>query len=115
MTDATDAAWVEVATVKEMTRHKKKYVTVEGQPVALFFVNERAYALHDTCMHKERQLSKGTVLHGRVICPGHQWAFDLETGWVELEERCQPTYETKIDNDVIYVNPVRRVLIESDD
>ncbi|MGH3451395.1 MAG: Rieske (2Fe-2S) protein, partial [Haloechinothrix sp.] len=68
------AEWVEAATLKELTRHKKKLVTVGGEQVALFLVDGRVYALHDICIHKERSLSKGTLLRGRVICPGHQWA-----------------------------------------
>ena len=105
--------WVQVATIKDLARHKKKLVSVAGQPVALFYVNQKVYALHDTCIHQERSLSKGAVLRGRVICPGHQWAFDLETGWVAAEERCQPTYDVRVEDDNVYVSTERRVLVEA--
>jgi nitrite reductase (NADH) small subunit len=109
------AEWVEVATLKDLSRRKKKLVSVNGQPIALFYVNDRVYALQDTCIHQERSLSKGAVLRGRVVCPGHQWSFDLETGWVEDQEECQPTYDVRVEDDTVYVNPTRRVLVDSPD
>lgn len=100
--------WVAVAGIKELQRRKKTQVQVAGEPVALFLVKERVFALHDTCIHEQRSLSKGAILGRRVVCPGHQWQFDLETGWVEEEERCQPTYEVKVESDTVYVWPERR-------
>lgn len=107
--------WVEAATIKELTRHKKKLASIRGEQIALFFVDGRVYALHDVCIHKQRSLSKGTLLRRRVICPGHQWAFDVETGWVEEHERCQPTYAVRVEDGTVYVNPLRRVLTEAPD
>ena len=34
---------------------------------------DRYIAFADTCIHQERSLFKGTLLNGKVICPGHQW------------------------------------------
>lgn len=108
--------WVEVATIKELVRHKKKYVEAAGEQIALFYTGEHVYALYDVCMHKQRSLAKGVVMGGQVICPGHQWMFDVETGWVEEEGRCQPTYEVRVDDEgVVFVNPVRRLLRADDD
>lgn len=101
--------WVEVASLKELERRKKKLVTVDEQDIALFLVGDSVYALRDICIHKERRLHKGTILKGRVVCPGHQWAFDLPTGWVDDQGRCQPTYSTKVEGDTVYVDPEPRV------
>lgn len=106
------AEWVAAAALKDLQRRKKTLVQVEGQPVALFLVGDRVFALYDTCIHEQRSLSKGAILRGRVVCPGHQWQFDLETGWVEDQERCAKTYEVKVEGDTVYVNPEPRVLIQ---
>lgn len=111
--EGTGAEWVEVARLQELRRRKRQRVLVGGVPIALFYVDGRVYALHDICIHKERNLHKGSVLGGRVICPGHQWAFDLESGWVEDQQRCQPTYATRVEGDVVYVHPRARVLSEA--
>ena len=54
-------------------------------------------------------------MRGRVICPGHQWAFDLETGWVEDQEQCQPTYAVRVEGEAVFVNATQRVLAEAPD
>ncbi|RCW45839.1 nitrite reductase (NADH) small subunit [Halopolyspora algeriensis] len=105
--------WVHVAHLEELTRGRKKVVTVGSEEIALFLVGDRVYALHNVCLHKQRSLAKGTVFNGRVVCPGHQWAFDLETGWEEEKEECQPTYEVKVEGDSVHVIPQRRVLTEA--
>lgn len=108
----SESEWVKVADMKELTRRRKKMVPVAGEDIALFYDGNSVYALHDVCIHKQRSLSKGTLLGDRVICPGHQWAYDLETGWEAEMERCQPTYPVKIEGDEVHVIPKRRVLVQ---
>ena len=52
--------------------------------------------MDDICIHEERSLSKGAVLFGKVICPGHQWKFDPRTGEPEDQDGCQPTYAVQV-------------------
>ncbi len=58
------------------------YVVVEGKPLAV--VRDRDGAVHvidDTCPHAGASLSAGRVdADGCVICPWHDWAFDIEDG-----------------------------------
>ncbi|MBH0121917.1 Rieske (2Fe-2S) protein [Rhodococcus sp. NPDC003382] len=108
-TDATSApTWVAVATVKELTRRRKLRVEVDGVAIALFHANDRFYAFADLCVHQDRSLAKGTLLHGRVICPGHQWRFDLETGYEEDQDLCQPTYPVSVVDDIVHIDPTPR-------
>lgn len=100
--------WVAALSVGDLQRRRKTVVQVGGDPVALFWVRDRVFALHDTCMHEERSLAKGAILGRQVVCPGHQWAFDLATGYVEDQPRCQPTYDTRIEGDTVYVWSRRR-------
>ena len=91
--------WHAVATLKDLTARKKKAVDVAGTPVALFYVNGQVYALNDICIHEQRQLSKGAILFGKVVCPGHQWKFDPATGEAEGQDRCQPTFPVQVAED----------------
>jgi nitrite reductase/ring-hydroxylating ferredoxin subunit len=97
--------WTFAVPLRDLTRRKKMLVAVGDQQVALFYINDQVYALRDICIHKERQLSKGTVLHGHVICPGHQWSFDPATGYVDEQDRCQPTYDVRVEDGAVYVDP----------
>lgn len=47
---------------------------------AVFRVDGRIHVTADRCTHGTALLSRGTVADGRLICPLHQGAFDLETG-----------------------------------
>ncbi len=101
------STWVHVAELKELQRRKKKGVTVEGHPIGLFLVDGEVYAVDDICVHKERNLSKGTLLGGQVICPGHQWRFDPSTGRPEDQEGCQATYKVQVtDEGHVLVDPL---------
>lgn len=103
--------WVKVAAVAELARRKRKLVEIGGEKIALFLVDGEVCALHDVCVHKQRSLSKGTVLHGRIICPGHQWAFDPTTGQADDQDECQPIYAVRVDGDDVYVDPRRRAVV----
>ncbi|MFW0783618.1 Rieske 2Fe-2S domain-containing protein [Gordonia sp. CPCC 206044] len=96
--------WVAAATTRELKRRRKLRVEVADTAIALFSAGEKVYAFADLCVHQDRSLAKGTLLHGRVICPGHQWQFDLETGYEPDQDLCQPTYPVRVDDDVIYVD-----------
>lgn len=103
------AEWIEVTDLKELRRRKKLLVTAGEEQVALFFVDDEVFALRDVCIHKARSLSKGLIFQGQVICPGHQWAFDLATGWNDEWGRCQPSYPVKVKEGKVYVLPEQRV------
>lgn len=89
--------WHEVARVRDLQSRKRAAVTIDDTTIALFWIKGAVYALADTCVHEQRQLSKGAVLFGKVVCPGHQWKFDPATGEAEGQDRCQPVYPVRVD------------------
>jgi nitrite reductase (NADH) small subunit len=93
------AEWHEVAKVRDLELRKKTAVTVGDLTIALFWIKGKVYALADTCIHEQRQLSKGAILFGKVVCPGHQWKFDPETGEAEGKDRCAPVYPVRVTPD----------------
>jgi nitrite reductase (NADH) small subunit len=93
------AQWHEVATLADLKVRKKKAVVIDGTPVALFYINNTVYALNDICIHEQRSLSKGAILFGKVICPGHQWKFDPASGEPDDQEGCQPTYSVEVNDE----------------
>jgi anthranilate 1,2-dioxygenase ferredoxin subunit len=92
------ARWHEVASIAELKVRKKKVVDISGIPVALFYINDKIYALNDICIHEQRNLSKGSILFGKIVCPGHQWTFDPATGEPFDHEGLQPTYAVRTDS-----------------
>lgn len=96
--------WVEVGPVDRVRRAKR--VVVDGDdPVLVVAHGDEFFALANICIHRERELARGMVLRDRLVCPGHQWAFDLRTGWESVKSQCQPTYPVRVDDGVVYVDP----------
>jgi nitrite reductase/ring-hydroxylating ferredoxin subunit len=103
---ADAASWVHVAEMKDLARRKRAQVSVGGCPIALFLVEGEVFAMDDVCTHQERSLSKGTLLNGQVICPGHQWKFDPRTGEAEDQDGRQATYAVQVtEGGSILVDP----------
>lgn len=96
--------WVEVTTITELQRARKLAVQAEGRQVGLFWHDARIYAFDNICIHKQRELTGGVILNGRLVCPGHQWAYDLETGWCKERERSQPMFPVRLDEDRVLVD-----------
>lgn len=101
--------WLDVGDVGEVTKRKRFVVTPADTPPIVVIVHEgRLYAMDNICIHKQRELVKGVVLGDRVVCPGHQWAFQLGTGWEAKMERCQPTYDVRVSGDRVEVDLASR-------
>lgn len=67
-----------------------------------FTVNERVLCVANSegairvldgiCPHEGGPLAEGMIEHGRVVCPWHSYAFDLDTGEAEGE----PTLKAEV-------------------
>jgi nitrite reductase (NADH) small subunit len=89
--------WLDIGSHDEVLRRKKFAVeTGDGASIVVVAHDGSVYAMDNVCIHKERELVKGVVLRDRLVCPGHQWAFELGSGWEAVKERCQPTYAVRV-------------------
>jgi nitrite reductase (NADH) small subunit len=96
--------WVEAGTRQEFERVRKKVVESEGRQVVVFWHEGQPYAFDNICIHKGRELVGGVVLNGRVVCPGHQWAYELGSGYCRERDRCQPVFAAKEEAGTVYVD-----------
>lgn len=76
--------------------------------IVVFWNDGEVRALNDTCIHRKRELSTGTIFNGRIVCPGHQWSFDLTTGFCRERERFQPVYPVAIEDGNVVVDYMPR-------
>jgi nitrite reductase (NADH) small subunit len=96
--------WIDAGDVAAVTKAKKVVLDVDGHEVLVLAHDGALYGFANRCIHKDRELAKGVVLNGKLVCPGHQWAFELGTGWESVKERCQPTYEVRVVDDRVQVD-----------
>ena len=100
-----------MAPIDDLVKRKKLVVGSDDQQVLVVAHDGEFYAFENLCIHRARELSRGVILNGRLVCPGHQWAFALETGWESIKQECQPTYAVRVENDMVQVDlSSRRVL-----
>jgi nitrite reductase/ring-hydroxylating ferredoxin subunit len=71
---------VSVATLVSLPQGKPKLVRHEKRRLACVRVGSRVHVLEDACPHEGHPLSMGLVRDGRLVCPWHNWTFELETG-----------------------------------
>lgn len=106
MTDAeTTDTWVLVGTRATLQRARVLVVPGPYGDVCVFWNDGDPVALADRCIHRDRQLSRGMVFQGRIVCPGHQWGFDLQTGFCAERDRTQPNFAVRVDGEDVFVDP----------
>ena len=103
--------WLDVGELADVTRRKKVVVESGEQQILVLAHDDELYAFDNICIHRQRELARGVVLNGRLICPGHQWAFDLASGWESIKEECQPTYCVRVDNGTVQVDVASRRVV----
>jgi 3-phenylpropionate/trans-cinnamate dioxygenase ferredoxin component len=98
-----------VATLDEIPDGGMKQVVVRGEPVGLYRVGDRVYAVHDICTHEQAYLTEGEFDPDdlEVECPLHGSHFNVETGEVRILPATQPvtTYEVKVEDGRVLVGP----------
>ncbi len=95
--------WHLVGTVADVTKRRKVVLTIAGRQVLVLAHDGGFFAFDNICVHRDRELSKGVVLNGKLVCPGHQWAFELGTGWESVKHECQPTHAVRTEGDDVFV------------
>lgn len=59
-----------------------KLVTRKVGTLSIVFAqeNNQLFAFKNKCPHQGQKLDGGWCEHGKIVCPIHQYKFDLETG-----------------------------------
>ena len=66
---------------RRISEHKPQLLIVRDKRICLARHNDTFYAVQDSCTHHGESLSKGHVNHlGEIICPWHNYRFQLNTG-----------------------------------
>ena len=98
--------WIAIAQTEEIPRLGARKLLAGNHEIAVFRTgNDQIFAVRDRCPHRGGPLSQG-IVHGQAVsCPLHNWKIDLQSGDVQgPDQGCVHTYETKVDDGVIYLN-----------
>lgn len=99
------ADFVKVASLSELAPGSAKAVEVGGKTIALFNVEGSVYALDNTCLHQGGPLGEGELMGGVVICPWHQWEYNVRTGELVGDSSVKvATYPVRVEGNDIKVS-----------
>lgn len=81
-----------------------KEFSIRSRTLCVAMVNGKPLALDNVCPHRGGPLADGTIECGKVVCPWHQWEFDLATGAATGSPGVKAvTYALRIDGDNVLV------------
>jgi nitrite reductase/ring-hydroxylating ferredoxin subunit len=83
----------------------KKYIP-KSQQTSIFIQGSKEYcivnlkgeiyAIDNICPHQGASLGLGEINGEEIICPLHQWRFNVKTGACSVEKYCLEHYEVEI-------------------
>jgi nitrite reductase/ring-hydroxylating ferredoxin subunit len=98
------AEFVKVASLPELPPGSARSVEVKGKTIALFNVQGTVYATDNTCLHQGGPLGEGELQGEVVICPWHQWEYNVRTGEMMEDSSIRlGTYPVQVEGDAIKV------------
>lgn len=120
---STEMSRHRVASTGEFDGDGSRVVTeIEGLEIGVFYVDDEYHALVNYCVHQGAPLCEGE-LTGKmevgddgisweydkalrcVVCPWHEWTFDVTTGVNISDERyVTPTFEVSVDDGDVYIH-----------
>ena len=77
----------------------------EGEPIALYRLEDGYYATDDLCSHGSAYLSEGDIEDGNIVCPFHGGMFDIKTGDASAAPCVVPirSYPVTVEDDAVYI------------
>ncbi len=78
--DLSKYEFVQVAEASEVPPGERLLVEIDGEPIAIFNVSGKFYAIGDVCTHDDGPLGDGELDGYQIICPRHGAHFDIRTG-----------------------------------
>jgi nitrite reductase (NADH) small subunit len=74
-------------------------VVVGGRALCVANVGGTIAVLDGTCPHEGGPLGEGTIENGCVVCPWHNYAYDVKTGTTQEDPTLKAeVFEAKVEN-----------------
>ena len=83
---------------------KSVVVTAKGEDIALFNYKGKYFAVANKCLHKGSPLAEGRIEEGVIICPNHEWRYDIKTGECSQNPYMKTVvYPVKVHKEGVYI------------
>lgn len=89
-----------LGTVAQIPPGEGRNFVVAGRRLAVFHARDgRVFATQADCPHRGGPLADGLVGGGTLVCPLHEWRFDLTTGTTENGACPIEVYRAQVESD----------------
>jgi 3-phenylpropionate/trans-cinnamate dioxygenase ferredoxin component len=99
-------AWTRAAGLAELKERRVMDASIGGEEIALYWVDDAAWATHNMCTHAYARLSDGYLDGDCIECPIHQALFEVKTGAAVTAPASTPvkTYPCRVEGDDVLVD-----------
>ncbi len=80
--DENKVEFIAVAAVDEVPNGERLFVDIDSQPVVIFNIAGKYFAIADVCSHDDGPVGEGELRGYEISCPRHGAAFDVRSGKV---------------------------------
>ena len=104
-------SFVPVARIAEIPSKRGLCVQVAGVDIGLYLVDERVYAMENTCPHAGSPLSEGELDGCVITCEAHGWPFDVRTGFDpdNADGFPIPCFAVSVEDGMVHVDLEHRI------
>ena len=80
-------------------------VDVGDRRIAIFRHRDEFFALDETCPHRGGPLHEGSITDGILMCPWHDWRFELASGCSPVNRLSRVNrYPVRVVDDAIWIS-----------
>jgi len=76
----TEVEFIPIASKSELPKGARLVVEVDGNPIVVFNVDDKFYAIDGICSHDEEELAEGSLDGFELTCPRHGGKYDIRDG-----------------------------------
>jgi nitrite reductase (NADH) small subunit len=100
----SEANSIDIGELSEFPPGKVREIIAAGQVLAVARINDQLFAIDGLCPHQGGPLGQGKLDGEVVICPWHQFAFDMKTGFCTSSRNlAQKRRSVRVEGDRVVV------------
>ena len=105
MNPSESPTFLEVLEESSLADNSMEIVKIDGRRIAVIKRFGKLFAIDNDCPHVGGYLGRGTLDGNNVVCPLHQWTFDIATGKSTkgLSDMRVAVHDVKAENGKIWV------------
>ena len=98
-----EGGYTKLCKLSDLKEKQGKRFIIDDIEIAVFKIDGEVFAISNICPHQHTALIyDGFVEDGCVVCPAHDWMFDIRTGKRPSGSRGIDSYPVQIENDCVY-------------